>query len=246
MPLTFAHPAAILPFSRKSKYISFSALVLGSMAPDFEYFLRGQPIGEIGHTFSGFFYYNLPLVILVFLIYHFFIHQPVYNHLPVFLQDSTKKRIHTSFTLNALVFLYCAFMGMLTHVLWDSFTHKNGYMVQKFPTILANTFTIKQFEIPLYKFLQHGSTLCGLLLIVAYLFFRALSSKKVTTIQTKQKILFWSSIILLTFGIVFFWYVVNYISILSYGIAVVRIIDSFFISVLIVSVVYKMRTKEHR
>ena len=33
MPLTFAHPAAILPFSRKSKYINFSAMVLGSMAP---------------------------------------------------------------------------------------------------------------------------------------------------------------------------------------------------------------------
>ena len=50
MPLTFAHPAAILPFSRKSKYINFSAMVFGSMAPDFEYFLRGQPMGGIGHT----------------------------------------------------------------------------------------------------------------------------------------------------------------------------------------------------
>lgn len=54
MPLTFAHPAAILPFSRQSKYIHFSALVLGSMAPDFEYFLRGRPVGEIGHSFTGF------------------------------------------------------------------------------------------------------------------------------------------------------------------------------------------------
>lgn len=47
MPLTFAHPAAVLPFSRNSKYVNFLALVLGSMAPDFEYFLHGKPHGEI-------------------------------------------------------------------------------------------------------------------------------------------------------------------------------------------------------
>lgn len=79
MPLTFAHPAAVLPFSRKSKYIHFPALVLGSMAPDFEYFLRGQPIGAIGHTFSGFLTYNLPLVIFFYLVYHFFVHQTFFN-----------------------------------------------------------------------------------------------------------------------------------------------------------------------
>ncbi len=39
MPFTFAHPAAVLPFMKKqSKYISVTALILGSMAPDFEYF----------------------------------------------------------------------------------------------------------------------------------------------------------------------------------------------------------------
>ena len=47
MPLTFAHPSAILPFSRISRYINFSAMVFGSMAPDFEYFLRGQPMGTL-------------------------------------------------------------------------------------------------------------------------------------------------------------------------------------------------------
>ncbi len=86
MPLTFAHPAAVLPFSRKSKYIHFSALVLGSMAPDFEYFLRGRPIGEIGHTFVGFFLFNLPLVLFIYLIYQRFIQQPIMSHLPEFLQ----------------------------------------------------------------------------------------------------------------------------------------------------------------
>lgn len=239
MPLTFAHPAAVLPFSRKSKYIHFPALVLGSMSPDFEYFLRGQPIGAIGHSFSGFFTYNLPLVVFIYLIYHFFIHQTLVNHLPVFLQDHTESRLHTNHVLRAVIFIYCAILGMLTHVTWDSFTHKNGYMVQKFPAFLANTFTISGFDIPLYKFLQHGSTLFGLTLIFGYMFFRAHAQKqKKADIQTKQKIQFWISLILLTGIIIVFWYVIDYVTILSYGIVVVRIIDSFFISLLITSLFY--------
>ena len=38
LPLTFAH----------------SAMVLGSMAPDFEYFFRGRPIGDIGQDTTSY------------------------------------------------------------------------------------------------------------------------------------------------------------------------------------------------
>ncbi|MEG0472920.1 MAG: DUF4184 family protein [Solibacillus sp.] len=246
MPLTFAHPAAVLPFSRKNKYIHFPALILGSMAPDFEYFLRGQPIGEIGHTFSGFLTYNLPLVAFFYLIFHFFIYQTLFNQMPTFLQDATKSRLHENYAMRVVIFIYCALLGMLTHVTWDSFTHKNGYMVQKFPTILANTFTIDRFDIPLYKFLQHGGTLFGLILIVSYLYVRALSQKqKKPNIRTKQKLVFWLSIFVLTLFIVVFWYGINYISIFSYGIVVVRIIDSFFISLFTISLFYKYVLKNN-
>ncbi|AIK36171.1 hypothetical protein BG07_3819 [Bacillus pseudomycoides] len=51
MPFTFAHPAAVIPFCKKQRYVSVTALVLGSMVPDFEYFLHFRPYGVIGHTF---------------------------------------------------------------------------------------------------------------------------------------------------------------------------------------------------
>ncbi|MGE7023538.1 DUF4184 family protein [Solibacillus cecembensis] len=246
MPLTFAHPAAVLPFSRKSKYIHFPALVLGSMAPDFEYFLRGQPIGDIGHTFSGFLTYNLPLVAFFYLIFHFFIYQTLFNQMPAFLQDSTKSRLHANYAMRVIIFVYSALLGMLTHITWDSFTHQNGYMVQKFPTTLAHTFTIFHFDIPLYKFLQHGSTLVGLMLIIGYMYFRTYAQKqKKTDIQMKQKLIFWFSLILLTLAIVVSWYIIDYISILSYGIVVVRIIDSFFISLFITSLFYQFVLKSN-
>lgn len=243
MPLTFAHPAAVLPFSRKSKYIHFTAMVLGSMAPDFEYFLRGQPLGEIGHTFSGFLYFNLLLVIMIYFIYHFVIHYNLVNHLPIVLQDSYSKEIYSSKILNAIVFCYSALFGMLTHIVWDSFTHKNGFMVLKLP-MLRHTFSIFSYDIPLYKFLQHGSTLVGLLIILICMYCRASLSKEhhqMIKVNPKQKIVFWSSLVVLTIFTVVLWYLIDYVSIMSYGIVVVRVIDSALVSLLILSIFIKYK-----
>lgn len=83
MPFTFAHPVAVLPFAKKhSKHISVTALILGSMAPDFEYFLHFRPYGVIGHTWLGFLYLNLPLVFLLAYIYHYILKKPFITHLP--------------------------------------------------------------------------------------------------------------------------------------------------------------------
>lgn len=240
MPLTFAHPAAVLPFSRKSNYINFSAMVLGSMAPDFEYFLRGQPSGAIGHTFIGFLFFNLPLVTIIYLIYHFFIHQTLVDHLPHFLQDSYTKKSDASQPLKRIVFCYSALFGMLTHVIWDSFTHMNGFMVTNFP-VFTYTFSVYRFHIPLYKFLQHGSTLFGIMMIIGYLYFRAQRSQKNFEVSSRQKLIFWSSIFILTILSVILWLLMDHVSIRSYGIIVVRIIDSSLVSLLIVSLFFKYR-----
>lgn len=236
LPLTFAHPAAVLPFSRKSKYIHFSALVLGSMAPDFEYFLRGRPIGEIGHTFTGFFLFNLPLVLVIYLIYQRFIHQPIMSHLPEFLQDFNSYQKARTKTWKIIVFSYSALLGMLTHVIWDSFTHQNGLMVTNL-RFLSQTFTLFGFPIPIYKFLQHGSTLLGISLILGYMYYRAslIKHKKVSAVSPQKKIAFWSVLALLTFVYVSLWQLINGIPLSSYGVWVVRIIDSFFGSVLTLS-----------
>lgn len=240
MPLTFAHPAIILPFSRKSRYINFSAMVFGSMSPDFEYFLRGQPMGEIGHSFTGFVTFNLPLVVLIYFVYHFFVHEISLNHLPVFLQDTYTNRLDSNKTLKLAVFSYSALFGMFTHVVWDSFTHVNGYMVLEFPAIFTNTYNIYGFKIPLYKCLQHGSTFLGLISIIGYMYFRALSKKQEkSNIHIKHKLIFWSSLFILTVFFVILWYLIDYVSILSYGIIVVRIIDSFLISLLLISLFLK-------
>jgi len=246
MPLTFAHPAAILPFSRKSRSIHFSALVLGSMAPDFEYFLTGRPMGEIGHTFAGFIWFNLPLVILVYFIYRLFVHKTLFNHLPICLQDPYVKKIDSNGIVKIVVFCYSALFGMLTHVVWDSFTHINGYMVLKFPVFFTYSTNIYGFSIPLYKFLQHGSTLFGLTIILVYMYVRASSQRDHNRIHVspKRKLIFGSSISLLAVVFVFLWYLIDYVSIKSYGIVVVRMIDSFLLGLLVSSLAFKYKLLE--
>ena len=59
------------------------------------------------------------------------------------------------------VFCYSALFGMLTHVIWDAFTHNTGYFVMKI------TFLQRELHsIPVYKYMQHGSTCVGLLLLL--------------------------------------------------------------------------------
>ncbi|MCM3006465.1 DUF4184 family protein [Priestia koreensis] len=238
MPLTFAHPAVILPFSKKSTYVHFSAMILGSMAPDFEYFLRGQPGGEIGHTFSGFFYYNLPFVILIYFIYRFLIQHTLLHYFPLFPQDTYTTKRNISRVWKLVIFSYSALFGMLTHIVWDSFTHLNGYMVLKFPTVFARTYNIYGYTIPLYKFLQHGSTLLGITAIIIYMYVRSLSQqRKNVHIPMRSTFMFWSSFVLLMLVVATIWQLIDYAPLLNYGAIVVRIIDSGFISLLFLSLV---------
>ena len=236
MPLTLAHPAVILPFSRNSKYINFLALVVGSMSPDFEYFLRGKPYGGIGHTFEGFVVLNLPIVIIVYLIYSTYIHRTLFTHLPSVFQDTYSKKPNSTNLLKVTVFLYSAFFGMLTHIVWDSFTHLNGFMVKHF-SILTYTFQIFDFNLPIFKVLQHGGTIVGLFAIIIYMYCRTARhtcNDRVNT-SSKQKMTYWCSIAILSILLFCLWYLSNPVSIELYGVIVVRIIDTVFISLLIIS-----------
>lgn len=239
MPLTFAHPAAVLPFSRDSKYINFLAMVLGSMSPDFEYFLRGMPSGEIGHTFVGFVTFNLPIVVIVYFIYQTFIHRTLVSHLPLSLQSTFTPKTNSTTLLKVVVFLYSTLFGMLTHVVWDSFTHVNGFIVEKF-SILTYNVVIFDFHIPFFKFLQHGGTIVGITAILLFMYVRAARSKGYpeSNIESKQKWMYWGQISLLTMCLVCFWCLIDQVSVGAYGILVVRIIDSALISLFIVSICF--------
>lgn len=245
MPLTFAHPAIALPLARNSRYVNFLAFVLGTMAPDFEYFLKGRPSAEIGHSYSGFFTYNLPILVIVYWIYNICIHRELLLHLPNFLQEAAPQKPASSQLLKVLVFVYSALFGMFSHVAWDSFTHVGGLMVRNFK-VFTYTFSIFEFNIPLYKMLQHGSTIFGLLAIIGYLFYRARKNPLLENrVTSKQKCSYWSLVAVCSMVLFLLWILLSPVSLHAYGILVVRLIDCVLLSILIVSlyVVYSTRSQ---
>ena len=91
MPFTFSHPAIVLPFNYLPKsWISLTGLVAGSIAPDFEYFLRLEVKSLHSHTLVGLFSFNLPMALLLCFVFHQVVKKTLFKYLPVWF----KKRFY--------------------------------------------------------------------------------------------------------------------------------------------------------
>ena len=84
MPLTFlSHQAVVLPLKMVApSRTSGTALVLGSMAPDVEYFVRTYPTATISHTWPGLVTFCLPVALVLFWIVTRVVAEPLALHLP--------------------------------------------------------------------------------------------------------------------------------------------------------------------
>ncbi len=170
MPFTFSHPAAVLPITfLPARWISVTGLVIGSTAPDFEYFFRMKIYSVFSHTWAGMLWFDLPLTILLAFIFHLFVRDSLINNLPAFLA----KRLVVfknfnwikHFKENFLVVIISMLVGIATHLFWDSFTHGDGFFVQRIDG-LKNTCIISGYTVAAYKIVQHVSTVIGGLMIL--------------------------------------------------------------------------------
>lgn len=174
MPFTFSHPAIILPLTYLPKrWFSLTGLIIGSLMPDFEYFLRMKIKSDFSHTLEGVFLFDLPLGILTAFIFHNIVRNNLFDNLPIFL----KSRLvifkdfnwNIYFKNNWLVVIFSIIIGTFSHILWDSFTHDTGYFVQKIE-ILNQSVDLFDKQIPILKILQHLSTFLGAVVIVFSLY----------------------------------------------------------------------------
>tara|TARA_R110000868_G_scaffold164901_1_gene397854 strand:- start:188 stop:901 length:714 start_codon:yes stop_codon:yes gene_type:complete len=168
MPFTLSHPAIILPFLKNKKW-SATALIVGSMSPDFEYFFRMRMQSEISHTLLGIFLIDFPLGFIVMFTFHEIIKRPFIENAPVFFQkrlQGLKEFNWLDYFKNAVfTVLISFFIGAVSPIFWDSMTHWDGFMVQSF-----SFFNIEIYGIPLYKIAQHVSSIIGLIWIAFYFY----------------------------------------------------------------------------
>jgi hypothetical protein len=167
MPFTLAHPAASIPFTRRG--LVLSALVVGSVAPDLSYFMTLNTNQSFGHTIPGLFWFCLPMGLVVLWLFHSLLKRPMIALLP----DGFQRRLASlvdPFAFSPLLRLWrivvSLLIGSITHLVWDSFTHPDGWIVERFPVFETVVFRLAGSDFQIFKLLQYASSILGLAVLV--------------------------------------------------------------------------------
>ena len=164
MPFTPAHAAAALPFLRTR--LVLSALIVGTLAPDFEYFLRLAPGGGFGHTLAGAFLFSLPLALVILWMFHVLVKAPLLRLFP----DALRRRIPAErFRFGGpsrfMLIVGSALVGIFTHIVWDSFTHSYMWPARHFPWLNEKQSLPLVGPVEHCALLQQASTITGLAIL---------------------------------------------------------------------------------
>ena len=168
MPFTLAHPAAVLPL-RGVRHLRMAPLMVGAMVPDLPYFL---PWGiaryvPVTHAFVHSFTIDLALgyALLASLVV---LQRPLTALL------SARAR---ALCLRALFPFHrpiewalaapAIALGVWTHLLWDSFTHTDGWMVHRVE-VLSAPLVLGPYHGTVCHALQYLSSVVGLCVLVLW------------------------------------------------------------------------------
>lgn len=241
MPFTFSHPAIILPLKYfPRKWFSFTGLIIGSMTPDFEYFIRMKVQSNYSHTISGFFWFDLPLALFIAFIFHNVVKTQLFDNLPrgvrprfIIFKDF---KWNDYFKKNWLVVLISILIGTASHLFWDGFTHNHSYFVNRIPE-LKESILIFDKEIPLLKIAQHFSSLIGFAIILFSI--SKLPKNNMRKNSTNQ--FYWIFVLLSSIIILIIRFAFG-LSIQQYGHIIVSAISSFFISLILIPLIFKSKS----
>lgn len=159
MPFTLCHTAVAYPLARR--HLVLSAVVVGCMAPDFEFFLRLSLLSRWGHTLPGALAMTLPAALATLWMFHAVLKRPLIALAPRNLQLALAPYAGEFPFLPAkrlVQILASLAIGILSHIALDTFTHKTDWGVRTFGslhTLLPLPFTA---GIPIYRILQHAAT----------------------------------------------------------------------------------------
>jgi hypothetical protein len=193
MPFTLAHPVAIMPLTKRSFKLSETALIAGSIMPDFEYFLQMREVENFGHHWAGVLLFDLPVTLVFCFLFHEILKKPLLRHSTAGVQ---KRFGHTyafdwkrSFLKNPVLIMISALIGIVSHLILDGFTHHDGFWLQWIP-FLKNGVTISGREIQVFYLLQLSLSFFGSIMAVLFLY----SAKKRNYIIPKASFgSFWSA-----------------------------------------------------
>ena len=170
MPLTIAHPVAVLPLRRPLGRLGVpAALVVGSVMPDLPLFL---PLGlgrNTTHSALGLLWFCLPAGVLAYLLYDRVLDRPLRALMPEAMQRRLARVGRAArppvWSPSVLVSLL---IGAGTHSGWDAFTHGGSAGVEWFPVLETRLFTVSGYTAYVFSVLQHASSALGTTLLALW------------------------------------------------------------------------------
>ena len=160
MPFPLAHPAAVVPLKRLwPKWLSLAALVVGSISPDFGYCFGRLKLEDFSHHLPGTFVFCLPTGLVVLWGFYrtrgLFIRMLPPSYRPPFQQ--------LCFTPppGVLVVVSSLLIGAWSHVLWDSFTHKEGWFVLHSPLLQTPVAALEGHKLRVFHLVSYLSSFAG-------------------------------------------------------------------------------------
>ena len=160
MPFTPSHVAAVLPFVRTP--LVPSALVIGSMTPDLFYFVPVDVERGLSHSLLGAVTLDLGAGLLVFVLWQLVFRLPAADFAPHWLRarlPTGRARLSAGHLALAAA---SVLVGIATHLAWDTLTHA-GWLTSVAPWTAAEA-----GPLPVVTWMQHGSSLLGLVAVLIW------------------------------------------------------------------------------
>lgn len=169
MPFTFAHAAAVLPLRRR---LIFSALIVGTFAPDFEYFLElTHDDTRFGHSVHGLVWLTFPSAVLVLWLFHTCARHGVVRLLPEPLRARLigLPRFRFGGVSRFALILLCLVIGIATHIAWDSFTHGESWIYRHWALLRTIVMLPHLGPLPAYKVSWYLNSALGSAIMLAWM-----------------------------------------------------------------------------
>jgi hypothetical protein len=172
MPFTLAHPAAVLPL-RGIAGLRTAPLIIGAMIPDVPYYVPGAAGHVLNrfpetHSFVGSYTTCLVLGYAVFVAV-FLLRRPLTALLSARARGLCLGAL-APFSRRPLEWLLAPLailLGIWTHLMWDSFTHSDGWTVHRVSALSAPV-VIGPYAGTVYHVLQYLSSVFGMTVMVIW------------------------------------------------------------------------------
>jgi hypothetical protein len=166
MPFPLAHPAAVLPLRRYCpRWLNLPALIIGSVSPDAGYLFGELQGGHFSHGFLGSAAFCLPLGVVVMALFYR-LRMPLVKMLPTPYERALLPLCQRP-QASLRVILLSLLIGAWSHVLWDSFTHTNGWMAEHVPLLQIEVALVAGRQARVCHLLWYACSFAGVVWVFA-------------------------------------------------------------------------------